>query len=339
MTVAFLLYLSHLFYYLPLPEVYYYLDPFYQLFNLLVYPMYYIYIRLLTVDEKFSLRKHGVFLLPPLAMFVLYGTGVLIMSKEEHIRYLYDALYSDTALSGILLYQKSVYILCRIVFILQGLVYMWLSFRLVVKNKKNVLNYYANMEADSLDKIHILNITLSITIAAGILMSIFGKESFMSEGTRLLFPSIIFSVMLFFIGWLGNKQRPVLTNSIDFGKKDDCEQKQDKNQNQGNTEQLQHIKHKLLQLFEEEKIYLNKELTIWDVASVIGTNRTYISTIINNDLGQNFSGFVNAYRVQYARTLLAKNSQISKENLAEMSGFGSVSSMQRSFAAYDKNGE
>ncbi|OJV35484.1 MAG: hypothetical protein BGO29_05215 [Bacteroidales bacterium 36-12] len=332
MLVAFLLYLSHLFYYFPLPDVYHYLDPFYQLCNLSVYPMYYIYIRLLTVDEKFSLRKHGIFLLLPFVMFVLYGVGVLIMSKEEHIRYLYGALYSETALSGIFLYQKIIYTLCRIVFIVQGLVYMWLSYRLVVKNKKNVLNYYANMEDDSLDKIHILNITLPITIVAGIMMSFFGKESFMPEDMKLFLPSIIFSVMLFFIGWLGNKQRTVAIPTEENGNKENCGQKQDKNP--ANAEQLLIIRQKLLRLFEEDKIYLNKNLTIWDIAGVIGTNRTYISTIINNDFGQNFSGFVNAYRSRYARALLAQNPHICKEDLAEMSGFGSVSSMQRAFVLY-----
>ncbi len=334
MFVAFLLYLSHMFYYFPIPAVYHYLDSFYQLCNLSVYPMYYIYIRLLTVDKKFSLRQHGIFLLLPFVMFVLYGAGVLIMSKEEHIRYLYSALYSDTVLSGVFLYQKTVYTLCRIVFIVQGLVYMWLSYRLVVKNKKNVLNYYANMEDDSLDKIHILNVTLPITIVAGIMMSFFGKESFMPEEMKLFLPSIIFSVMLFFIGWLGNKQHTVAIPPEENENKENYGQKQDKNP--ANAEHLLIIRQKLLRLFEEDKIYLNKNLTIWDIAGVIGTNRTYISTIINNDFRQNFSGFVNAYRAQYAHALLAQNPHICKEDLAEMSGFGSVSSMYRAFGFYPK---
>ncbi len=110
MAVAFLLYLSHLFYYLPLPAVYHYADPFYLLCNLLMYPMYYIYIRLLTVDEGFSFRKHGLFLLPAVLMFALYGAGVLCMSKDEHLHYLYRCLcqLSDEKLSGIFLYQKTI---------------------------------------------------------------------------------------------------------------------------------------------------------------------------------------------------------------------------------------
>ena len=217
MTVTFLLYLSHFFYYLPLPEIYHYVDPFYHLLNLLVYPMYYIYIKLLTVDDRFEIKKHSIYLALPLLIFILYGMGTLLMTKEEHIDYLYRQLYINGPLSGIFLYQKTIYLLCRVVFILQGIVYMWLSYRLVVKHKKQILNYYANIEDDSLDKIHILNITLSITIIMGIVMSVLGKESFMVDEKALILPSSILSIMLFWIGWLGNKQRALLINDTVLG--------------------------------------------------------------------------------------------------------------------------
>ena len=260
MTVTFLLYLSHFFYYLPLPEIYHYIDPFYQLLNLLVYPMYYIYIRLLTVDDRFKIKKHSINLAFPILIFILYGVSTLLMTKEEHIDYLYRQLYTNAPLSGVFLYQKTIYLLCRIAFILQGVVYMWLSYRLVVKHKEHILNYYANTEDDSLDKIHILNITLSITIIMGILMSVLGKESFMSDEKALILPSVIFSIMLFWIGWLGNKQRALLINDILLDGSVDYPQVTD--DIEPTTVQLAVVREKIIKLFEEKKIYLNKDLTI-----------------------------------------------------------------------------
>lgn len=205
MITAFLLYLSHLFYYLPAPDIYHYADPFYQLCSLLVYPMYYIYIRLLTVEKRFSIKRHGIYLLPPVILFILYGTGLMFMSKEEHINYLYHFLYSGEKPSGIFLYQSNIYSLLRLVFILQGLLYMWLSFWLVARYKDNIRNHYANTGKNWLNKVHWLNITLSVTIIAGIALSMLGKENFMSDEHKLILPSILFSAMLFAIGWLGNK--------------------------------------------------------------------------------------------------------------------------------------
>lgn len=335
MIVAFLLYLSHFFYYLPLPEVYHYADPFYHLFNLLVYPMYYIYIRLLTVDDRFEVKKHSIYLILPLLIFVLYGVGVLLMTQEEHVAYLYQQLFTSTPFSGIFLYQKTVYTLCRFVFIVQGLTYMWLSYRLVAKHKEHILNYYTNTADDSLDKIHILNITLSITIFAGILLSVLGKESFMSDERALILPSGIFSIMLFWIGWLGNKQRALLINDVDVDSSEGYPQLVV--DAEPTTAQLAVVREKVIQLFEEEKIYLNKDLTIWEVARLIGTNRTYISSVINNDFKQNFSSFVNSYRMKHAQAIKSQKPNINKEDLADMSGFGSVSSMHRVFSHLNKN--
>jgi AraC-like DNA-binding protein len=335
MIVAFFLYLSHFFYYLPLPEVYHYADPFYHLFNLLVYPMYYIYIRLLTVDDRFEVKKHSIFLILPLLIFVLYGVGVLLMTQEEHVAYLYQQLYTNTPLSGIFLYQKTVYLLCRFVFIMQGLTYMWLSYRLVAKHKEHIINYYTNTADDSLDKIHILNITLSITIVAGILLSVLGKESFMSDERALILPSGIFTIMLFWIGWLGNKQRALLIS--DTVRHSDEEYAQILNDAEPTSAQLALIREKIIMLFEEKKIFLNKDLTIWEVAKIIGTNRTYISSFINNDFKQNFSSFVNSYRMKHAQSIKNQNPNIHKEDLAEMSGFGSVSSMHRAFTQLKQN--
>lgn len=327
MGIACLLFFSHMLYFLPLPGLYHYADPFYHLLSLVVYPIYYVYIRLLTVDRVFDWKKHGVYFLPALLLFLLYLAGVLLMTKDEHLDYLYRLLLSGEKLRGIFLYQKSVYLTCRVVFIIQGLVYMWLSIRLVAANKKNVQNYYANTSADNLDKIYWLNISLFVTIVFGIILSLIGKENFVSDEKSLILPSVIFSVTLFVIGWLGNIQRAVLTESGDQFQDPVIERIEEEYE----PDHLEDIRKKIKLLFDEGKIFLNKDLTIWEVARVLGTNRTYVSSVINNDFKQNFSSFVNSYRVKHAKMLQGNNPDISKQDLAEMSGFGSQVSMKRAF--------
>lgn len=327
MGIACLLFFSHMLYFLPLPGLYHYADPFYHLLSLLVYPIYYVYIRLLTVDRVFDWKKHGVYFLPALLLFLLYLAGVLLMTKEAHLDYLYRLLLSGEKLNGIFLYQKIVYLTSRVVFIVQGLVYMWLSIRLVAANKKNVQNYYANTSADNLDKIYWLNISLFVTIVFGIILSLIGKENFVSDEKSLILPSVIFSVTLFVIGWLGNIQRAVLTESGDQFQDPVIERIEEEYE----PDHLEDIRKKIKLLFDEGKIFLNKDLTIWEVARIVGTNRTYVSSVINNDFKQNFSSFVNSYRVKHAKMLQGNNPDISKQDLAEMSGFGSQVSMKRAF--------
>jgi AraC-like DNA-binding protein len=66
-----------------------------------------------------------------------------------------------------------------------------------------------------------------------------------------------------------------------------------------------------------------------DVVQTVGTNRTYISAIINQQYNQNFCTFVNSYRIEELERIIHENHDIPNGILAEKSGFGSLNSMKR----------
>ena len=49
-----------------------------QWFGLTIFPLYYIYFRLLTVDDHFSLKTHSKYLIVPAFFALIYGFGVLL---------------------------------------------------------------------------------------------------------------------------------------------------------------------------------------------------------------------------------------------------------------------
>lgn len=87
----------------------------------------------------------------------------------------------------------------------------------------------------------------------------------------------------------------------------------------------------ILNLFENERIYLNPQLRLSDVATMANSNRTYVSRIFNDNHGKTFFEFVNEYRVRYAKTLL-KTSDVKLDVIAEQSGFSSRQSFHRVFS-------
>ena len=93
---------------------------------------------------------------------------------------------------------------------------------------------------------------------------------------------------------------------------------------------------KVLVLFEEEKIFLNSQLNIMDVVQAVGTNRTYISSIINQQYNQNFCSFVNSYRIEELEKILLENPDYTNEVLADSCGFGSLNSLKH--AIFTKTG-
>ncbi len=87
------------------------------------------------------------------------------------------------------------------------------------------------------------------------------------------------------------------------------------------------LKEALVGLMEEERIYLDPELRIDTVARMLNTNRTYISTIINEDFGKSFIVYVNEYRIREAQhRMLDPDEERSIALIAEAVGFKSHSS-------------
>lgn len=83
-------------------------------------------------------------------------------------------------------------------------------------------------------------------------------------------------------------------------------------------------------LFREERIFLNPQLKLSDVARECHTNRTYVSNYFNQEAGVSFYEYVNRLRIDYACTLLGNRSE-SIKNIAEQSGFNSPQSFIRTF--------
>lgn len=85
-------------------------------------------------------------------------------------------------------------------------------------------------------------------------------------------------------------------------------------------------------LMEEEKVFLKQGLTIGEVSSACRSNRTYVSTCINNMTGVSFSDFINTHRVHHAQILLASaDAGTGLSDIADQSGFSSQVSFIRNF--------
>lgn len=91
------------------------------------------------------------------------------------------------------------------------------------------------------------------------------------------------------------------------------------------------IRRKVHALFHDDHIFLNPRLKLSDVASLAGTNRTYISQFFNRTSGSTFFEYVNQLRVDYACQLLSTSSAPLGE-IAEMSGFNSLATFHRVFS-------
>lgn len=86
----------------------------------------------------------------------------------------------------------------------------------------------------------------------------------------------------------------------------------------------------IIQLLEEERLYLNPNLKLADVAEALGINRNAISACINAK-GSTFNQLVNDYRLQHAKELLLSESGMKMAIIGLESGFANERSFFRVF--------
>ncbi|MBO7050258.1 MAG: helix-turn-helix transcriptional regulator [Bacteroidaceae bacterium] len=85
----------------------------------------------------------------------------------------------------------------------------------------------------------------------------------------------------------------------------------------------------LERLMNDEKVFLDPELNLIDLAQRLGTNRTYLSLAVRQFSGKSFSDYVNYARITYAQELLLKGE--SAKNVEYSCGYISSSTFYRQF--------
>jgi len=328
MLACVVVYLTHFLFYSHFTKLVCLIEPLYQFASLSVYPLFYIYFRLLFVEKFFSFRKHGIYLLLPVIITLLYLSAGLALPAEVFINWLYKV--GTTPENTALKFLNVLKVFISVVFIGQVLFTVIANLRLIIAHRKKARNYYSDLYEIRTLNVVILNVVLIGCGFASILLSILGRQYFFSEMMGIAVASIVFSTMLFAIGWLGYLQNAVnptfeevQTQPIGFMEVIPVDHRQ-------------LLLEKIANLFRIDRIFLNSKLTIQDVAQTVGTNRTYVSSIINQHYGVNFCTFVNNCRIEELEHLIKNHPERTNQLLAEGCGFGSVDSLKR--AVHTKTG-
>lgn len=88
------------------------------------------------------------------------------------------------------------------------------------------------------------------------------------------------------------------------------------------------------QWFDTEHPYFNQAFKLTDVQAVVPLNRTYLSRIFNEGLGESFSDYVRDRRMAEAMRLLTDEPDTPIADIAEHCGFASHSSFHRAFVRF-----
>lgn len=84
---------------------------------------------------------------------------------------------------------------------------------------------------------------------------------------------------------------------------------------------------------EKEKPYCNPDFKLVDLQKVLPMNRTYLSQFIHAEYDCSFYLFVNRYRIEEAKRLMADNPGLKLADISAVCGFSSPSVFSRTFTA------
>ena len=96
------------------------------------------------------------------------------------------------------------------------------------------------------------------------------------------------------------------------------------------------LRKRILFLIEEEKIFLDGNLTLSKFANLLDSNSSYVSKLINEEFGKNFNTFINEYRIEEVLLHFEKGTHHSTtiDNIGTKSGFKSKSVFYSHFKKY-----
>jgi PAS domain S-box-containing protein len=94
---------------------------------------------------------------------------------------------------------------------------------------------------------------------------------------------------------------------------------------------------KLNALFENERIYLQPDLKLKDLANKLGTNTRYLSQVVNDRTGRNMLNFINKYRVEAAKKRVRDSSysHLTTFAISQMCGFRNKSTFYKVFKEFE----
>jgi YesN/AraC family two-component response regulator len=97
-------------------------------------------------------------------------------------------------------------------------------------------------------------------------------------------------------------------------------------------EQANELEALIRKAFDHDEVFLNNNLDLGSFASMLGTNKLYLSYVFNNVMNISFSEMLNNYRINKAKKLLLlNNKKFTIESIALESGFSNKATFNRNF--------
>ena len=280
----------------------------------LLSPMFYLYVKALTMDN-FILSAKMYLHFTPFFLLILYMLPFYLQDSETKL---------------VIYFSESFSFEHRIIILIQtfhAFIYMYFTRKIVKQHAEKIKNSMSSTERINLiwikTSINFFTVIIcSVALSLGLIFFGIKIQSIYSE----LIPAAI-SVAIVSLGFIGLRQ-PIV-----FPPEQEISQVKKYEKSTLTDEQAYEYLEKLRALMKNEKPYLNSDLTLQKLAEHLTISQHHLSQIINDKMNQNFFDFVNLYRVEEAKFLFTspRGKLLTVLAVCEEAGFNSKSSFNSAF--------
>ncbi len=297
---------------------------------LVFFPLIYFYFRSLTHRRRFSWKEY-VWLAPAVLigaasafLYYLMGSARSAVVLRELVE-LQDVKYAPWSLEWML---KLVSLdLMTAVLVIQIVVVMVYSSLNLIKYKKGLANFFSNLDEKSIREnravLTCILILIGVAFVAIAMWEVYPEQYYFVGYALMAFMGTAIFYMSYHVS------RITLTEADLVGVTVGAEAEHVSPAALHET--CVKIFPALVELFDGDRVFLQPNLSLNDVALRLNTDRVYVSRIINTEFECSFYEFVNSKRIAFAQDLITRSPGLSQEQTAEMSGFASVATFVRVF--------
>ena len=322
------IYFNHLISWIPVS------DTLYVMMNLLVYPLFLLYISAVTDRYPLYRKKTAQRLIIgiPLVAGIVVGGLYAAMDGTQIAQFITNYLYygREEKLNGLPFCQAWTHICCHVVFAIQVVCVTIFGLKRIRHFNRTIHQLYADTENKEMDSIPAILILFIVTSLLSAVVNALGKEIFVDTIT-LGIPSLAFSILIFSLVWAGMQQDFTIRS---FPEEPEMETGREENTVLTPSANIIQIYERLETMMHEQQTFLNHDLLLYDVAKQLGTNRTYLLQALSNCAHMTFKEYINRKRIAYAEKLIAESPQMPKTEIAELSGYNSMSAFYRNYGLY-----
>ena len=318
-----------------------------------IVPLLFLYIKTLTTENYKLSKKDFKHFIPSFLILalniIIYG---FLFTQEEKYDFVVKNYLFDFAKGGFIIKANIILKnLSELLYLCQLVIYIVLMFVLFNRHKKNIRKYFSYKEKISLNWLRVyIYIFIALSVFDLFENFFFVKNYEVWENVWELIDGIMGILYVGFLGYFGIKQTDIYAREIVLGEEElDTipsleiinSVKTEKESifvkkyisSSLSDEQKKEMITGVVELMEDEKLFLNSKLKIDDLAVKLKTNKKYLSQVINEILNKNFYNLVNEYRIKEAQKLLidTEYKNLSIEGIANTVGFNSKSSFNSAF--------